>query len=121
MQNYNGAADAADAARALVVAGDTGLADFAMGKLMPLTRTGASPVDLIVSFAEAVYHHRAVATEGAKAVAAGCALVCETFGFHAMQIDSRGSRIAQLLDGIAVDEEPVAKAEWAEPAAADAA
>ena len=117
MQNYDGAADAADAARALVIAGDTGLGEFAMGKLMPLTRTGASPVDLIVSFAEAVYCQRAAATEGAKAIAGGCALVCETFGFHAMQIDSRGSRIAQLLDGAAVDDEPAAKAEWAEPVA----
>ena len=112
MKTFDGIADAADAARALVISGGTGLAATIAEKLAPLGRTGTSPVDLIVGFAEAIYANAGAATAEAKDVAAGCAIVAETYGFHQMNVEARGSKIARTLDGKAVSNPPEPKADW---------
>lgn len=112
MAVYSGIAEAADAARRAVIMGATGLAEAVIEKLLPMTRTGGSPVDLIVGFAEAVYANREDASADAKDIAIGCALECEQRGFHGMAIDSRSSRIADVLGEVEGVEAPEPKAEW---------
>ena len=116
MKTFEGIADAADAARAMVIGGGTGLPAQIAEKLAPLGRTGASPVDLMVGFAEAVYAHRADATAEAKEAAGGVALFAESVGFHGLNVDARGSKIARVLDGQNVANAPEPKAEWLEVA-----
>lgn len=114
MRVFNGIAEAADAARVLVLGDTVGLHASAMGKLTSATNTGASPVDLIVWLAEAVYANRSDASPAAREIAAGCAVMCEQFRFHGMAEGSRGSKIALVLDGADVDGQPEPKMEWIE-------
>lgn len=111
---YNGIAQAADAVRAYLIANPAALPEPAQAKLASHTGTGASPVDLVVTFAEAVYANRedlTAAHEDAFEIAAGAAVLAETFGFHGLNKDSRGSRMAILLDGGEVAEPPEARAD----------
>jgi shikimate 5-dehydrogenase len=115
MRNFPGIAAAADAARACLIGGSTGLPDGTAEKLAPAAATGGSPVDLTVGFAEAVYANSEAASEEAREIAAGCAVLAETFGFHGLNQDGRGSRMALVLDGQDIEEAPEPKDEWAAP------
>ncbi|MBX9816069.1 MAG: hypothetical protein K2X76_15330 [Sphingomonas sp.] len=121
MKTFDGIADAADAARRLIIIGNTGLPDMIAEKLVPLTGTGASPVPLICGFAEAVYANSANVAAEAKDVAGGCAIFAEGMGFHGMNEGGRGSKIARSLAGQSVANAPEPKTEWQVPAEADAA
>lgn len=113
MVTFEGIAAAADAVRPLVINRSAGLPQPIADKLVPMAGTGSSPVDLIVGFAEAVYSNPA-AKKAAKDIAGGCAVLAEQFGFHGMAEESRGSKIAAILDGRDVANAPVPKSEWAE-------
>ncbi|MBX9881274.1 MAG: hypothetical protein K2X73_04805 [Sphingomonas sp.] len=116
MTTFDGLADAANAARRVLILGATGLPAAIADKLAPLTGTGTSPVDLICGFAEAVYAHPGEANAEVKDIAGGCALFAEGFGFHGMNADARGTKIARVLAGQNVANAPVPKAEWQVPA-----
>lgn len=118
MTNFTGIADAADAARNFMITNGATLPDHVRDKVLPYVGTGSSPVDLVVHFAEAIYANRddeAVSAE-AREIAAGCALLAESFGFHGLNQDGRGSALAAVMLGQKVKAAPEPKAEYNPPA-----
>jgi hypothetical protein len=115
IRQYDGIADASDDARMAVI-GEDGLSAFAIDKLYPDTLTGSSPVDLIVHFADVVYANFDGCSADVREIAAGCALVAERYGFHQFNVDSRGSRIAAILDGQDIPNTPEPNPSFVEPA-----
>lgn len=113
MRTFDGIADAADAARNFMIANGGALPQQVRDKVLPYVGTGSSPVDLVVHFAEAVYANRAAAPAEAVDIAAGCALLAESFGFHGLNEDGRGSAIAAVMLGQKVKAEPAPKAGYA--------
>jgi hypothetical protein len=106
MRHYEGIADAADEARTAVLS-ENGLPPFVLDKLWSDTQTGSSPVNLVVHFAEAVYAAPSdEVSDECKQIATGCALLAEQYGFHGMNENSRGSKIAAVLDGHEVTDPP---------------
>ena len=118
MPSYQGIAEAADAARLHLLANPDGLPSHILDKLLPDTGTGSSPVDLVVHFAEAIYanHEEAGVGDTARGIAGGCAVLSEAFGFHGLNIDSRGSKMSQVMSGEEVESPPEPKAEYLPPA-----
>lgn len=116
MLTFDGIASAADAARRQLIIGQTGLPQAVAERLSSFAGTGGSPVDLICLFAEGCYAihlgNAAALTDQARQVAAGCAVLAESFGFHGMAAEGRGSKIAAVLDGQAIDPAPEPKVEW---------
>jgi len=119
MRNYSGIAEAADAARACIITSGAALPEHVRDKVLPYVGTGSSPVDLVVHFAEAVYANRedAAVSEEAREIAAGCAVLAETYGFHGLNEQSRGSGLARELAGAKkAANPPEAKSEYMQPA-----
>jgi hypothetical protein len=78
-----------------------------------------SLVVITVEFVEAVYANEGEFDEEAKDLAAGAAVVCETWGFHGMGADNRGSLIARVLSGgkVAKAKVPAPRADHTPPPA----
>lgn len=112
MQTFNGIAEAADAVRAWFLLNPQALPEHVRPKVAAHAGTGASPVDLVVTFAEAVYANREEAPADARAIAAGCAVLAEGFGFHGLNLEARGSLIAVALGGGAPDPAPEPKGQF---------
>jgi len=113
MITFEGIADAADQTRRWLILNDADLPAHIAARMDALTSTGTSPVALVCTFVEAVYANQDEFSAEAKELAAAAAVVCETFGFHGMAEDHRGSRINKLLTGGSLTEAntPVPKAE----------
>jgi hypothetical protein len=109
MKLYDNIALAADETREWIILNQADLTE----SLISLTRTGVSPVDLIVKFAETVYANEESFTDvEALEIAAADAALCEEFGYHGMNIDARGSKIASVLRGNTVENPPEPKPEF---------
>jgi hypothetical protein len=111
---YEGIADAADDV-GMAVGAEDGIPPFVLDKVYPYVIVGASPVDRIVYFAETVYANADDCSADVKDIAGGCALVCEMFGFHGMNVNSRGSKIAAVLNGATIESPPAPKPELTAP------
>jgi hypothetical protein len=72
-----------------------------------------SKVDLICQTAEDIYTNREGLEEEALDLAAGLATYAASEGFHGLGVEDRGPRMAAVLRGQEVAEEPEAKAEYA--------
>lgn len=116
MHTFEGIAAAADAVRKFYYINEAVLPTHVKDKLQPYIGTGSSPVDLIVRFSEAVYANQ-VSVAAGKDIAAGCALICEASNFHGMAENSRGYKMAQVMDGQPVTDPPEPKEEYKEPPA----
>jgi hypothetical protein len=117
MRTFEGIGDASTEVRKFLIVNEAKLPDHLQDRLMHLTGTGTSPVDLVVNFVEAVYANPKEFSAEAKDLAAGAAVVCEANGFHGMDADHRGSRISKVLSGekLAKESHPEAKLEMREP------
>lgn len=120
MQTFNGIAAAADAARNYFLLNQGAFPEHVRDKIAAHAGTGASPVDLVVTFAEAVYANQGDVPAEAREIAGGCAVLAETFGFHGLNVDARGSLIASVLDDGAPEDVPEPKADYLAPAEAPA-
>lgn len=114
---YDGLAAAADAARTWFTMNQQELPEHVREKIAPYVGTGGSPVELVVHFAEAIYANRdADGVSDAREIAAGCAVLAESYGFHGMNESSRGSALARELAGkTKASDPPEAKAEYLPP------
>lgn len=110
---FEGIGDASTAIRKFLIQNEDKLPDHLRDRLSRLTDTGTSPVDLTVTFVEAVYANQRDFKAEAKKLAAAAAVVCETFGFHGMNEGQRGSKVAKILTGekMAKAHQPEAKAD----------
>ena len=118
MKEFLGVADAADAVRKWLFVHENELPDYLHTQLMNLTGTGMSPVDLVVTFAEAVYANPSeFRTKEVREIAAGCAMIAESFNFHGLAKDNRGGLMARKLSGeqVAEDKLPEAKETLTKP------
>ena len=100
--NFEGIGDASTAVRNYLIKNEAKLPDHLKERLSNLTGTGASPVDLVVNFVEAVYANQKEFTKEAKELAASSAVVAETYNFHGMADEQRGSKISKILTGTKV-------------------
>ena len=98
MKTYDGIHDAATDVRRWLIQNEAKLPEHLKDRLTAVANE-PSPVTVVTTFAEAVYANEKDFNAEAKDIAAGVAVVCETFGFHGMNEDARGSRIAQALRG----------------------
>lgn len=112
MMTFEGIAAAAMAAGRVLISGASGLPDPIIAKLTPYVGVPGGAVDLVCGFAEAVFANAGVATETAKEIAGGCAMFGELWSLHALEENSRGTKIATLLAGREVDEAPEPKVQW---------
>lgn len=111
--NYDGIAEASNAARDWISINKASLESVHAEALDALTRTGVSAVDMIIYFADRVYANPSDFPAEAKNIAAGCALFAEQWGFHGFNLESRGSKIAAILDGRTVrSTAPVAREDF---------
>lgn len=105
MATFDSLPDAIDAIRRALMIGWNAIAEPVREELFKLGGLGSSPVDQLVKTAEIVYTHEAVMPQELKEAAAGAARLCVLNGFHGMQIDNRGTLIADILEGVDVPEE----------------
>lgn len=139
MRVFTGIAEAADAATDAFNDYRADLPAHLVDKVRPHTRTGSSPVDLIVHFTEAVYANSGGRrAKGEKdlpkevlEVAAGTANLINLDGYHG-RLDDRAAAMSFALrrdsgekagEGRAwpeKDEDPAPKADYAKPVKAEA-
>lgn len=111
MKYFDNIAQAADETRTWIILNGEDLPPVTT----ELAKTGVSPVDLVVKFAEIVYTNQDSPsyTEEAKDIAAANAVLAEQYGFHGLNVDGRGTKIASVLLGNTVENPPEPKQEYA--------
>lgn len=90
---YSEIGEAADAVREHIILNQNNLPEHVRERLVALTRTGSSPVDLIVDFVKAVYANSADFDTDTKRKTAAAAELIGMKGFHA-GLDGRAGAIA---------------------------
>lgn len=120
MRQYNGIADAADAARLFFLVNQDSLPEHVREKLTPVSGTGASPVDLIVNFVESAYANAEAFGKEGQEIAAGLASLIDREGFHG-RLDGRAAAMSLALRRVSGEKAPnggwPAKADDPEPKA----
>jgi hypothetical protein len=125
--------DAADAIREHVIINRGEFPEHARDRLLALTRTGTSPVDMIVGFVRAVYANRDEVPTSTKRMAIGAADLIQMKGFYG-GLDGNAGKVSAALSretGLkapagrswpAKEEDPEPAADWlAPPVAAEEA
>lgn len=111
-QNFESPAQAADAIRRFYYQNEATMDEHVKAKLAPWVGTGSSPVDLMVNAAEVALAEPTLIPADVKPIFAGAAMFADNNGFHGMNKDSRGAKIAALLDGQTVTEPPTPKEDF---------
>lgn len=95
---FSSIAEAADEIRDFVATNPQAIPSHVMPRVHGFTRTGSSPVDLLVTFVRAIYSNRddKVVTPQALEIAAAAADLVDMNGFHG-RIEGNAGRIAQAL------------------------
>jgi hypothetical protein len=113
---FEGIADAALAVSEFYYANKDDLPDHVEAKFAELVGQTRSPVDAVVKAAEIIYANRASLDVIALELGAGLASLAAAQGFHGLDMDARGDRMALVLRGQTVKgDAPEAKAEYATP------
>ena len=89
MKTFEGIADAADTVRRWVLVHEKKIPKHIRERLVALTGTGSSPVDLVATFARAAYANRFDLPPEALEIAAGAAELCDRNGYHRDHFDAR--------------------------------
>lgn len=91
---------------------DEGLKEATAG----IFQLGVSPVDTLVNSAEMIYAKRDDLGDDIKQIGSGIARFCADNGFHGLNIDQRGYKIADLLEGKQIEgDAPAAKDRYGLP------
>lgn len=101
---------AADAVREHILANQASFPEHIRDRLVGLTRTGTSPVDMVVGYTDAVYANRDSMDETSRAIAIGTADLIGAKGYH-QALDGRAFSVSSALSrdlGL----EPVPGSEW---------
>lgn len=96
MQIFEGIADAADQIREFFLTNKAGFPGHVRDRIEGATRTGSSPVDLIVTFTKAVYANRDDVPADALPLAAGAADLIDQQGYHG-RLDETASSVSLAL------------------------
>lgn len=115
MASFEGIGDSSTAVRNWLIRNADKVPEHLQERLSGMTGTGTSPVDLIITFTEAVYANQKDFPKEAKDLAAACADVAEANGYHGFDEDQKGSRISKVLSGqkVAEDKLPPVRQELA--------
>lgn len=96
MQTFDGPADAGDAVRNWIILNQGAIPAYARDRLVALTRTGTSPLDMIVGFVHTVFANRPAFSDEAKNIAGGVADLCDRSGYYG-RLNEEAPALAQAL------------------------
>ena len=113
MTAFTGIAEAALAIQDFMLDRPAALPDHARDQIRGLLGQTKSPVDAVVKAAEIIYANRQDMPPEALELGAALANVAELHGFHGMDENHRGSRMALVMRGGDVEAAPEVKAEFA--------
>lgn len=108
-------AEAADEIREFIIRFEADLPEHLKARLLALTKTGVSPVDLVTGFVRAVWTNRTTLPAKPKRLAIAAAELAQAKGYHE-QIEQRAAQIANALHRD-LNDDPPSGISW--PAKAD--
>lgn len=97
MRTFSGIMEGARAVQDYLFTGAVGIPEDVNLMLRDLVGPTVSPVDTVVKTAEILYARKSEIDAEAAELASGLALLAETYNFHGLAIDERGSRMALAL------------------------
>lgn len=96
MRIFEGPADAADAARVYFIRNGDAWPEHMRAQVEPYTKSGMSPLDLMVRFTESVYANRDQVDQEAVEIAAGLAGFIDERGYHG-RLNGRATAMTAAL------------------------